>query len=430
MQDSSTSSLIIPRVRYDLPGGGILLVSVRPSAPVTAVRIHMRGGVLADPTGSEGLAQCVGQLTDQGTAEHDEAGIAERIEPWGGGVAGDATGLHGSMAGDNWKQLLDVMVELAARPAYPDEAVRVQMARTLSQMRVQEEDPRVQGARSFRRLIYGSHRFGRPGQGTLESLQSLTAQDLRDHHKTHWGSSRAVIAVCGNVDPVAVHERLLTLLKDWDTGTPEPKWDRTFPERETRAEAFEKGREQVHVYFGHLGVERTVEDFPALVVMDHVLGSGPGFVSRLSKKLRDEQGLAYSVHADIHSSAGLYPGMFTAYIGTSPEHVEKAVKGIQAEVHTIRDEPVSEEELAMAKDYVTGSMVLGYERASARAGSLVGQEIHGFEEDHLEVLRAAYQKVGVADIQATAQRHLFPNASSLAASGSVSTETLRGLMGL
>jgi zinc protease len=390
----------------------------------------MRGGGLADPKGREGITQWVGQFTDQGTAEHDEAAIAERIEPWGGAVGGDASGLRGSMAGDNWQQLLDVMFELAARPAYPDQAVKVQMDRTLSQMRVQEEDPRVQGSRAFRRLIYGGHRFGTPGQGTLQSLENITAQDLRDHHRSHWGSARAVIGVCGNVEPDEVYARVLSLLKDWDVGTPEPAWDDTFPARETRAEAFEKGREQVHVYYGHLGVERSVEDFPALVVMDHVLGSGPGFVSRLSKKLRDEQGLAYTVHADIHSSAGLHPGMFTAYIGTSPEHVERAVQGIQAEVRMIRDVPVSEDELNMAKDYVTGSMVLGYERASARAGSLIGQEIHGFGEDHLHVLHAAYQKVSVADVQATAQRHLFPDAACLAASGSVTTETLRGLMGL
>ncbi len=429
MQDSS-SALIIPRVRFELPGGGVLLVSKRPSAPVTAIRIHMRGGILSDPQGREGLSQLVGQLTDQGTADHDEAGIAERIEPWGGAVGGDSSGLRGSMAGDNWQQLLDVMVELTARPAYPDEAVQIQVARTLSQMRVQEEDPRVQGARTFRRLIYGDHRFGQPGRGSLASLQGVSAQDLRDHHKIHWGSSRAVIAVCGNVEPDAVHERVLTLLKDWDTGTPEPRWDREFPERATRAEAFEKGREQVHVYYGHLGVERRVEDYPALVVMDHVLGSGPGFVSRLSQKLRDEQGLAYSVHADIHSSAGIYPGMFTAYIGTSPEHVERAVKGIQAEVRAIRDVPVSVDELEMAKDYVTGSMVLGYERASARAGSLVGQEIHGFPEDHLEALRTAYHRVTVQDIQETAMRNLHPDAATLAASGSITTDTLCGLMEL
>ncbi|MCA9001426.1 MAG: insulinase family protein [Planctomycetes bacterium] len=427
---NSLSALIIPRVRYELPGGGVLLVSKRPSAPVTAVRIHMRGGILADPKGSEGISQWVGQFTDQGTAEHDEAGIAERIEPFGGAVGGDASGLRGSMAGDHWRRLLEVMVELAARPSYPEAAVQLQMARTLSHMQVQEEDPRVQGARAFRRLVYGEHRFGAPGQGTLDSLRGISVQDLRDHHRAHWGRARAVIAVCGNVEPDEVYEHVLNLSKDWDAGTPEPVWSSSFPERATRVEAFEKGREQVHIYYGHLGVERAVPDFPTLVVMDHVLGSGPGFVSRLSKTLRDEQGLAYTVHADIHSSAGLQPGMFTAYIGTSPEHVERAVQGIQAEVRAIRDVPVSQEELDMAKDYVTGSMVLGYERASARAGSLIGQEIHGFPEEHLDALHAAYTRVTVADIQETAQRHLHPDAACLAASGSVTQARLGALMGL
>ncbi|HRV82698.1 MAG TPA: pitrilysin family protein, partial [Planctomycetota bacterium] len=377
-------SLIIARERFVLPGGGILLVSRRPKAPVTAIRIHMRGGISLDPPGREGMAEWVGGLLDQGTTDRDEAGIADFIEPFGGSVSGDASGLRGSMAGDHWQRLLQIMMEMAARPTFPDAAVAVQFERLATHLRVQEEDPRVQGGRVFRRLVYGQHRLALPSGGTLASLEQVTAADLRAHHAAHWGSSRAILAVCGDVDPGEVHAQVLEHLKDWNVGSPLPKQEHRFPVSETRAEAFQKGREQVHVYFGHLGVRRSVADYPSLVVMDHVLGSGPGFVNRLSKKLRDEQGLAYSVYGDIHSSAGLLPGTFTAYIGTAPDKVEQAVRGIREEVRAICQDQVEPEELAMAKDYVTGSMVLGYERASRRAASLVAQEVHGFPEDHLE----------------------------------------------
>ncbi|MEZ6003829.1 MAG: pitrilysin family protein [Planctomycetota bacterium] len=422
-------ALIIPRVRFELPGGAVLLVSRRPKAPVTAVRIHMKGGILTDPVGWEGLSEWVGGLLDQGTANMDEAAIADAIEPYGGSVAGDATGLRGSMAGDEWRRLLDVMFELVAQPRFPDGPVGVQIERLKTHMAVQEEDPRVQGGRTFRRLVYGDHRMALPNNGTSEILAQVSAADLRAHHDKNWCRARAIIAVCGDVDPEEVHQHLLRRIDDWNPGTPFERGEQVFPERSTRVEAFEKGREQVHVYFGHLGVERKIEDYPALVVMDHVLGSGPGFVNRLSKKLRDEQGLAYTVYGDIHQSAGLLPGMFTAYIGTSPEHVERAVHGIRAEVRAMLAEPVSQEELDMAKDYVTGSMVLGYERASRRAASLIAQEVHGFAADHLETLRQAYAAVTVADVQATAQRHLFPEAACLAAAGSVSTEALRSMLG-
>ena len=79
-------------------------------------------------------------------------------------------------------------------------------------------------------------------------------------------------------------------------------------------------------------------DIGSLVVMDHVLGTGPGFTNRISRILRDEKGLAYSVNANIHGSAGILPGMFTAYIGTSPDNVRTAVAGFLHEMRRIRDE--------------------------------------------------------------------------------------------
>ncbi|MEZ5974525.1 MAG: hypothetical protein R3E96_06700 [Planctomycetota bacterium] len=114
-------ALIIPRVRFELPGGAVLLVSRRPKAPVTAVRIHMKGGILTDPVGWEGLSEWVGGLLDQGTANMDEAAIADAIEPYGGSVAGDATG-----CGARWRGRMapvarrDVRVGRAA--AFPGRA--------------------------------------------------------------------------------------------------------------------------------------------------------------------------------------------------------------------------------------------------------------------------------------------------------------------
>ena len=64
--------------------------------------------------------------------------------------------------------------------------------------------------------------------------------------------------------------------------------------------------------------------------MDHVLGTGPGFTNRISRRLRDELGLAYSVHAAIHSSAGDPARHVPAYIGTSPEHVATALAGFRS----------------------------------------------------------------------------------------------------
>jgi zinc protease len=423
-------ALVVPRERFELRCGARLVVSPRPGAPVTAVRVQVRGGPAFDPPGRGGLAFLTGRLVDQGTARYDEAQLAALIEPAGGNVGGDAHGAGGSISGDSWKLLLEVLAELAVRPRYPDHEFAVQQQRLLARLAVEQDDPRAQAAWRFRGLVYGKHWRGRPTHGTLASIAPLTAADLRAHHAAHWHARRAIIAVCGDVDPAAVRRQLDRLLGGWERGAPYTPPQPRFPSRAVRVDAFARAREQVHVYLGHLGVPRATPDFPALVVMDHILGTGPGFANRITRKLRDEQGLAYSVHADISSSAGRLPGTFLAYIGTAPEHVETAVRGFLKEMRAIRRSQVTPAELDMAKDYLLGSFALGYERAARRVSYLVNAELLEFEDDHLERLPEQYAAVTIDDVRRVARAHLFPDACCLAAGGPLKKSALRALLAL
>lgn len=408
----------VPRERFELSCGAVLLVHRRVGAPVTAVRVHLRGGPGLDPEGKEGLAYVAGSFADQGTATRSDEDLAMLLEPEGGGVRGDAMGLSGAVAGSGWGLLLDVLGEVMATASYPEDRIATHLDRLKTRLAVEAEDPRAQGGVLFKRLVYGTEHFlGRSAYGTLESVGNLTAADMRDHRGRAWCGKRAVIAVVGDVDPSEVRDRAELAFKDVPAGTPHERTPPVFPAREPRRDAFVRDRNQVHVYLGHLGIERNHPDYVALAVMDHVLGTGPGFTNRITQKLRDQMGLAYTVHADIHGSAGLLPGMFRAYIGTSPENVQTAVDGFLAEMRTIRDEPVPAEELGVAKSYLVGSFSMGFERASRRASYLVSAELHGFPEDHLERLPAEFAAITSEDVQRAAQAHLHPDACSIALSG-------------
>ena len=200
------------------------------------------------------------------------------------------------------------------------------------------------------------------------------------------------------------------------------------PPRKVRLDTFRRQREQVHVYMGHLGVRRKDPDWASLAVMDHVLGTGPGFTNRLGRRLRDELGLAYSVSADIHSSAGVHPGTFTAYIGTSPENLGTALGGFHEEICRIRDEPIEAEELEIARSYLLGSFVLGFERASRRASFLVAAEAQGLPDDELERLPKAFAAVTVEDVQRVARTHLFPDSCCLSVAGPVTRSQVRAVL--
>ena len=429
MSPTKLPALLVPRSRFQLSCGAVLVVSPRPGAPVTAARFHVRGGNALDPQGKEGLAYLTGQLTDQGTADYDESQLAAIIEPAGGGISGGVNGLTGSIAGDSWKLLLDMMGELFCRASYPTGAVAVHRERIVNRLMVREDDPQSAAAQLFRGLVYGDHYLGRSPYGTAATVAGLSPKDLRTHRKNNWVGERLWIGICGDVDPVKVKRHLEKVLRGLPRGKAFEPSEPQYPKLGRRVAAFSKQREQVHVHLGHLGVSRAVKDWAAIVVMDHVLGSGPGFTNRISRILRDEQGLAYSVHAGLHNSAGLRRGVFNAYIGTSPENVSTAVAGFLQEIRRIQEEPVGREELELAKDYLLGSFVMGYERASRRAGYLISSELHKHPEDHLERLPKAYAAVTSEDVQAAAQTYLHPDRCCLAAAGPVSAKELRAILG-
>ena len=166
-------------------------------------------------------------------------------------------------------------------------------------------------------------------------------------------------------------------------------------------------------------ITRSDPDYAALTVMDHVLGTGPGFTNRISRRLRDELGLAYSVSASISSSAGVLPGTFTAYIGTSPPHLGTAVAGFQREIRRIQKELVPKDELALAKNYLTGSFALGFERAARRVQTIVSAERNKLPDDHLAQLLRAFGAVTPEDVRRAAQGHLFAENSCLVVAGPV-----------
>ena len=418
----------VPSQRFRLACGADLIVSRRKGAPVTAVQMHLRGGHSLDPVGLEGTAYLTGGLVDQGTLTHTEEQLADLLEPAGGHLSGDASGVSGTIAGDHTKLLLELFCQAITSPRYPKAKVERQKARLVERLTVMAEDPRSQSGKLFRRLVYGDHWLGRPAQGDALSVARIERKHLVRHHKQNWVASRALIAVSGDVQPKAVKQLLDRGLKDWKPGKPLGPIDEHFPEPGPRSGAFTADRNQVHVFLGHLGVKRSDPDYDALVLMDHVLGTGPGFTNRISRRLRDELGLAYTVHAAIHNSAGVLPGTFTAYIGTSPEHLTTATEGFLEEIRRIQAEPVTAEELDLAKSYLIGSLAMGFERASQRVSFLISADRYGLPKDHLETLPARFAAVTAEDVQRVARKHLWQDRCCLAVGGPVSEREVKRVL--
>ena len=187
--------------------------------PVVTMRLLVRAGASSDPGKKQGTAVLTAALLDQGTTTRSAAQIADTIDTVGGGL-GTGAGTDLSFANvlvmkDSLGLGFELLSDVVRNPAFSPEELERQRQQALSGLKVSSEDPDYVAGLVFDRLVYGFHPYGMPNNGTLESLQSITVDDLRAFHHAHYTPNNAILAVVGDISPdeaFASAERVLGTL--------------------------------------------------------------------------------------------------------------------------------------------------------------------------------------------------------------------------
>lgn len=389
---------------------GLTLLAVRNPGVATfacAISLDIRPG--DEPADRCGIMNLVGECLDEGTENHDALSLSAAVESIGGAMEGNQRGGSVQCPAEHRVRAVQLLREMVLEPSFPGREVRRVQGEIVTEIQADEDDPRTVASRRFRREVYGKHPLGRPPHGTREIVTGLAPKDLRSFHERWFRPAGGFVAAAGPDEPARMIEQLHKAFRGFRGAPPQhPPMPEVALPPASRDVHIAMPREQVHVYLGHVGVRRTHPDFYALSVMDHVLGTGPGFTSRCSRRLRDEQGLCYAVSAGVTPSAGEEPGAFTAYIGTSPEHRQRAVEGFLAEIDRIRREPPTTDEIADVQAYLTGSFVFALERNTNLAAYAIRARRFGLGFDYLHRYPDLVRSVTPEQVREVAERHLHP----------------------
>jgi zinc protease len=177
--------------------------------------------------------------------------------------------------------------------------------------------------------------------------------------------------------------------------------------------------EQLQFLMGHPGIRRNNPDYYKLLVMDYVLGTGPGFTDRLSSRLRDRDGLAYTVTANICSSASEEPGLFTCYIGTEAKNLDRVKQMFLEELKRIRTEAPKPEEVEDVKKYLLGQLPFEFTTNEQVAGRLLGVERYHLGFNYLADFRREISAVTPQDVLDVAKKYIDPDHMVLIVAGAV-----------
>src|SRR5262249_26857602 len=253
------------------------------------------------------------------------------------------------------------------------------------------------------------------------TIAKLTRDDCLDFYRKVFVPNNTIVAVVGDFDSAAIVKEIEELTKDWKKAEL-PKIDAPTvgkPEKFTQKVLTMPQSSQLHLYMGEVGIRRDNPDYYKLLVMDYVLGTGPGFTDRLSARLRDRKGLAYTVNANITNSAGDQPGLFTCYIGTYPDKFAEVKSLFLEELNRIRDTEPTKQEVEDAKLYLIHSLPLRFTSDASIANQLLYVERNHLGFDYIEQYRKAVAAVTPADVEAVAKKYIDPAHMILVAAGPV-----------
>ncbi|HEU5347517.1 MAG TPA: pitrilysin family protein, partial [Ktedonobacterales bacterium] len=249
-------------------------------------------------------------------------------------------------------------------------------------------------------LFWRNTPLGREIAGTRDTVQRMPEATIRDYYTRHYLPNNLVVSIAGDVTPEQVEQVATRLLGDWQP-QPAPIWTPCPPTVGAPHVHLEnRETEQTNFDLLLLGLPYVDNDRYPLSLLNTILGDSMS--SRLFLEVRERKGLAY----DVGSAPIQYhdTGAFSITAGVAPEQTEEALAAILHEVARIRDEPVTPQELARAKEYTRGRITLGQENTGSVSGWYGAQELELGAIRELDEELEYYEAVTREDIQRVAQR--------------------------
>ncbi len=377
--------------------------------PVLSVSVAFRGGAALDPAGKEGLAEFASDLMDEGAGDLDSQAYHKALEDIAASVRFDAgpdtfTASLRTLSAKRDRAFELFRMALTA-PRFDAEPVARVRAQLLSSLREQLQRPNTIARRLFYRTILPDHPYGRPVEGTLESIPLISAADMKGFVAGRIARDNLVVGVVGDISAQELATRLDTLFG----GLPAKSAPRALPQAQYggagKLQLVKKPIPQSVAVFGAPGIERKDPDWYAALVMDQIFGSG-SFSSRLMEEVREKRGLAYGVHA------GLAPyrhgGLIVGGVATRNAKVAESLSVIRDEWKRMEEKGATADELANAKTYINGSFPLSLDSSRRIAQILVAVQLDDLGIDYLDRRAKIIDSVTLADVNRVAKRLLDP----------------------
>jgi len=349
-------SMEMPEIQdYRLSDGMRVVLVERHEVPLVSLELQVRGGASAQSPEEAGLAALTADMLDEGTRSRSALQIADAVDLLGASLSStagyDASSVRLSVLRPRFDEALTILADVVVNPTFPSSELERVKRERLGRVIQRSDQPAALADDAFARVLYGpEHPYGEPLLGTSKTLEALTRDDVVAFHRERYAPGRTTLVVVGDVTREALDSLLATAFTGWSgrgRDVPAPAARRDISGRHIYI-VDRPGSAQSEIRVGRIAVARSTDEYYPLVVLNTVLGGS--FTSRLNQKLREEKGYTYGARSYFDMRRG--PGPFEASAAVATAVTDSAILEFVREIDRIRDEPVPEDELARARNYL------------------------------------------------------------------------------
>ena len=388
----------------ELKGGAKLVSSAMPERLSASLVLMFAGGSRFEDERLAGVSHFIEHLFFKGTARRPTSKeIATAIESIGGFINAstdkELTAYWARVPAEHVDLGVDVLFDIVSNSKLTPADIERERSVILEELKMYEDQPQDHVQNLFEEIIWPGHPLGREIAGTIRSVANLTRDDILEYANTHYRLPNLVVGAAGSIEDAAIVESVrsrLTLPADLDGVLPT---EAPPPLEEPRVLLRRRRTEQAHICLGVRAISYRHPDRYAIDLLNTVLGEGMS--SRLFLNIRERLGLAY----DVHSFTQKYrdTGYLGIYLGVDPKRAVRAVEAAIAELRSMRDQDLLEEELDRAKEFTKGRLRLELETTNGVAFWLTYQLLVMGEIRTIEDELAMVDAVTAADVRRVAR---------------------------
>ena len=392
--------------------------------PLIQFSVTLKGGHYLDQLDKAGVAYLVSQLMMEGTKNKTPLELEEAIDMLGARINMSASSNDISISANalvrNYDSVLALVREILLEPRWDEEEFALAKTKLLNSLKRQKASPNTLVRDAFNKLLYGeNHIFSIDRQGTIESIESITIDDLKAFYDANFSPTVTSFLIAGDITRDRVMKSLQDLAAQW------PAKEVHFPAYSLPQELPASkiyfvdvpGAKQSVINIGYLALARTETDFYPATVMNYKLGGS--FAGNVNMVLREEKGYTYGARTGFRGSE--IPGPFIASASVRSSATEESVQIFKDLMEQYRN-GITEEELLFTKNALIKSNAREFETLRALISMLSDIAEYNLPFDYVKNEEATVKDMTLERHKELADKYIVPERMFYVIGGDAKTQ--------